>query len=449
VKLALVLSVAIAASVCCLLSCKRDPLNPLDPSNPHTLGKEYACRADSSGIGRVKLTWNTIRQSEVSGYRIYRHKPGENPTAVADADSSPFFDSGLDRGQQYTYYYRIIWSDGREIHKSPEDGVTTFGAPTGLAVRTVARTRIELAWDDLRWLDNYGRCRIYRKHEADFVLYDSASASEYVDSNVQEGVTYYYKVEAVGSDGVVSNQSAETYATPGNSPPQIDSVMPPNPVALWGQSVTITCYAHDPDGDSISYAWEALNGGQISGEGATITFTVPQDSILMHPVRVTVSDGRGQGAPQTVNVLSGIRVTIDNTANAQQLTDYQIKLKLTPSNFDFGLIARPDGGDIRFCTPDGVMLPYWIERWSTTDSSVVWTKVPTIPASATTTIYLTPLCDAGAPNLSDGDSVFVFFDDFEGWGAPGLMDSHDGECTMKPEVSIGHYREEAAEVLYA
>ena len=35
------------------------------------------------------------------------------------------------------------------------------------------------------------------------------------------------------------------------------------------------------------------------------------------------------------------------------------------------------------------------------------------------------------------------------WGAPGLMDSHDGECTMKPEVSIGHYREEAAEVLYA
>jgi len=30
-----------------------------------------------------------------------------------------------------------------------------------------------------------------------------------------------------------------------------------------------------------------------------------------------------------------------------------------------------------------------------------------------------------------------------------LMDSHDGECTMKPEVSIGHYREEAAEVLYA
>jgi hypothetical protein len=35
------------------------------------------------------------------------------------------------------------------------------------------------------------------------------------------------------------------------------------------------------------------------------------------------------------------------------------------------------------------------------------------------------------------------------WGAPGLMDSHDGECTMKPEVSIGYCGEEAAEVLYA
>jgi len=34
------------------------------------------------------------------------------------------------------------------------------------------------------------------------------------------------------------------------------------------------------------------------------------------------------------------------------------------------------------------------------------------------------------------------------WGAPGLMDSGSG-CNIEPEVSIGYYREEAAEDLYA
>jgi hypothetical protein len=35
------------------------------------------------------------------------------------------------------------------------------------------------------------------------------------------------------------------------------------------------------------------------------------------------------------------------------------------------------------------------------------------------------------------------------WGAPGWMDTQKHGCSMKPEVSIGRRREEAAEVLLA
>ncbi|MCX6844302.1 MAG: PKD domain-containing protein, partial [candidate division WOR-3 bacterium] len=129
----------------------------------------------------------------------------------------------------------------------------------------------------------------------DFQLYDSTTANEYVDTSVQEGTTYHYTIAAVASDSGASNSTGEVYATPGNTPPRIDSVVPANPVALWGDSVAITCYAFDNDGDSITYTWDAPDGGTISGEGQSIVFTVPQDTQMTHRVKVIVSDAYGTG----------------------------------------------------------------------------------------------------------------------------------------------------------
>ncbi|MCX6844461.1 MAG: hypothetical protein NTX53_19540, partial [candidate division WOR-3 bacterium] len=171
------------------VTCNRPPLNPLDPNNPYTLGKDYVCRAESCGIGRVKLSWDRIAQPQIKGYRVYRSRPGESPVAIGDADTNLYFDSQLAAGQKYVYYYRILWEDGREIHKSPEDTVTTFDSPAGFTVKNVTRTRIELGWDSLNWLDNFRTCRVYRKQAGDFQLYDSTTANEYVDTSVQEGTT--------------------------------------------------------------------------------------------------------------------------------------------------------------------------------------------------------------------------------------------------------------------
>jgi hypothetical protein len=402
------------AIIAVTITCKREPLNPLDPNNPYTLGKDYICRAESIGIGRIKLSWTKIDQPQIKGYRIYRYKPDESPVTIADVDTNLFFDSQLESGQTYVYYYRILWEDNREIHKSPEDAVKTFDSPTGFTIKDVTRTRIEMKWDDLGWLDNYSYCRIYRKNNGDFVLYDSTSSSiEYVDTHVQENVTYRFKLIAVANDGATSNFTNETYATPGNNVPRIDSIRPPHPVAIWGHSVTITCYAYDHDGDSIHYNWEALDGGEITGSAQTIEFIVPQDTLIIHRVKVTVSDDYGQGDSDTDSVLSGIRVTIDNTSNPENLTDYPVKVTLTPSNFDYSLIARLDGGDIRFYSTGGNLLFYWIESWNSGGTSDIWTKVPSIPANGRTEIYLAPLGDINALNLSNGDSTFELFDDFD------------------------------------
>jgi len=101
------------------------------------------------------------------------------------------------------------------------------------------------------------------------------------------------------------------------------------------------------------------------------------------------------------------------------LTDFQVRVELNSSNFDFSK-ANADGSDIRFTEDDGeTLLPYWIEKWdSTSEEAIIWVKVPSIPANGETTIYIY-YGNSGAGSESDGEAVFEFFDDFE----DGVIDS--------------------------
>ena len=106
-------------------------------------------------------------------------------------------------------------------------------------------------------------------------------------------------------------------------------------------------------------------------------------------------------------------ITITNTL-AQTLTDYQVRIELNSTNFDFAQ-AQPNGSDIRFTLSDGVTkIPYWIQEWdSVNQKAIIWVKVPQIPANGKTIIYMY-YGNSEAVSESNGDSVFIFFDDFKG-----------------------------------
>ena len=95
-------------------------------------------------------------------------------------------------------------------------------------------------------------------------------------------------------------------------------------------------------------------------------------------------------------------ITIDNTSNSNDLTDYQVKITLDNTNFDFSH-ANSDGSDIRFTDDDGSTLLYhWIEKWdSTNEEAIVWVKVSSIPGSSAKTIYMY----YGNPSASDASDV--------------------------------------------
>jgi hypothetical protein len=62
----------------------------------------------------------------------------------------------------------------------------------------------------------------------------------------------------------------------------------------------IACNASDRDGDELSYNWSA-SGGEINGEGATVTWTAPH-SAGSYNVTVTVTDGRGGEVTNQVTI---------------------------------------------------------------------------------------------------------------------------------------------------
>ena len=130
-------------------------------------------------------------------------------------------------------------------------------------------------------------------------------------------------------------------------------------------------------------------------------------------------------------------ITINNP-NSADLTDFQVKITLDSSNFDFSK-ANSDGSDIRFADATGNTIPYYIESWdSTNQRAVIWIKVPSIPASGSTTVYMY-YGNSEATSESNGDAVFEFFDDFDtfdsskwytGWLTGGSYDVQNGELTV-------------------
>jgi len=101
-------------------------------------------------------------------------------------------------------------------------------------------------------------------------------------------------------------------------------------------------------------------------------------------------------------------VIIDNTGNSDILYDFQLGI-----NIPYYPEMQNAFDDIRFTTDDEVTsIPYWVEEYDSSEYVIAWVKAPVIPALDTTLIYLY-YGNPDAVNESDGEAVFVFFDDFD------------------------------------
>ena len=93
------------------------------------------------------------------------------------------------------------------------------------------------------------------------------------------------------------------------------------------------------------------------------------------------------------------KITItENSGN--DLTDYQIKFTI-----DYDADMQPDYDDLRFVDSEGNLLDYWIET-SNPANAVIWVKIPSIPESSTTIVYMY-YGNAGVSTTSSYESTFT------------------------------------------
>src|SRR3990172_4359786 len=145
------------------------------------------------------------------------------------------------------------------------------------------------------------------------------------------------------------------------------------------------------------------NGNPTSGQGKIgngLTMDGTGDALMVTP--------EGAKLPNT-SLSTRIPITFDNSASAEDLTNFPVLVKLNSSRINYSK-TQDAGQDIRFTDSDGTtLLNYEIEKWDETGTSFVWVKVPNIPAGATT------------------DKIYMYFNDTslsDGQNASGVWNSN-------------------------
>jgi len=181
----------------------------------------------TAGDGEVDLEWNDNTEGDLDGYNVYRSlTSSSNYTQinVGLVATSNYTDSSVTNGVTYYYVVTAVDLGANESGNSNEASATPAdappAAPTGL-IATPANNQVGLDWNDNTEgdLDGYN---VYRSLTSGDnytqVNVGLVTSSDYTDSTVTNGVTYYYVVTAVDLGANESGNSNEASATPFNPP---------------------------------------------------------------------------------------------------------------------------------------------------------------------------------------------------------------------------------------
>ncbi len=126
-------------------------------------------------------------------------------------------------------------------------------------------------------------------------------------------------------------------------------------------------------------------------------------------------NGSGTGATLGLHSSTGpagdlysVPITIDNTGNANTLTNYQVAVTINTSSLITAGKMLSDCRDIRFRAADQLtdITNFWIENCNTS-ATKIWVKVPTILGSGSTTINLYYGGDSSLTTLSSISNTFI------------------------------------------
>jgi len=176
----------------------------------------------TTGYTKVSLSWTASDLTD--SYSVYRGTTagGESTTAVASGiTTTSYVNTGLTNGT--TYYYKVkatnvIGTSGYSNEASATPAIPPIPpAPTGLTA-TGDNTKVLLNWNASSDAESYN---IYRGTtaggESTTAVASGITTTNYVNTGLTNGTTYYYKVKATNFSGT-SGYSTEASATATDHP---------------------------------------------------------------------------------------------------------------------------------------------------------------------------------------------------------------------------------------
>ncbi len=177
---------------------------PLAPTN---------LTAHSTATNSVTLVWVTVPLA--AGYDIYRSTVSGGTYSYLGSVSSPtinYSDSTVVAGTTYYYVVKSKNSFGLTSNFSNEITIRLVAGPAGLSAATGTNS-INLSWSAVGGATSYAVLRSYTMGGPYGVISSANPGTTYSDTQIRNGSTYYYVVDANFSSGAHSVHSNEAFNT--------------------------------------------------------------------------------------------------------------------------------------------------------------------------------------------------------------------------------------------
>jgi fibronectin type 3 domain-containing protein len=308
----------------------------------------------AAGNAQVSLTWSA--STGATTYRIKRATTTGGPyTPVSNPTTAAFTDVGLTNGTTYFYVVSAVNSAGEsanssEVSAKPSTPAQAPAAPTGI-VATGGNAQVSLTWVASTTATTYNVKRS-TLIGGPYTKISSPTVTNFADTGLTNGTTYFYVVSAVNATGESAN-SAQASATP--APPAQTPAAPAGLIATPGNAQVSLLWTPSAAATSYHVKRSPTTGGpytQVSAPAAA-NFTdtgLTNGTTYFYVVSALDSAGESANSAQAsatpVNTPVNVTITV-NPASAKLISPYIYGL-----NFYFGNTNPPpmltmdrDGGN--------------------------------------------------------------------------------------------------------
>ena len=231
-----------------------------------------ALTAMAQSDSAISITWSAV--AGAAYYKLYRSTDGRLFDQIGEnIAATVIVDSGLAANTSYEYRLESCNDNGCSGRSSVVSATTAPATPSALTVATQSEGAISITWSAVAGAAYYKLYRAtvsggsYTQVDGDII------ATDYVDSGLDENVSYYYRLESCNDNGC-SGRSREISATTALAPPSA-----PTATAQSDSAISITWSAVADAANYKLYRSE-MGEGSFNQIGGNITATMYVDSGL-------------------------------------------------------------------------------------------------------------------------------------------------------------------------